>query len=260
MATPEVKNIVEDGLDLLIDFWKDKPVAQGLLKSQLTEIQKIRDIAFQLLNERSVYTAVGVQLDVIGSLVGEERQGKTDEPYRDAILTRISINRADGTPPVILDILNLLSGSEVPNIFEHFPASFHAYVDRGASHNLAKTLKDISAAGVDTRLIFDDGATSFIGARTLPSEELVTLEGSAFEVDSNPSYFTVEGDKIYPYENRSSLPHSKELALGIIKNPMAKTINATSFIVDIGVFDSGEDFIFSPEPGVIFEYTILEEI
>jgi hypothetical protein len=260
MASPESKDVVQEGLDFLIDFWKDKPKVQGLLKSQLREIQEIEDVAFQLLNERNVTDAVGAQLDVIGNLVGEQREGREDEPYRQAILLRISINRSDGTPPVILDILNLISGSPIPNLFEHFPASFHAYVDRGASHNLARTLKEVSAAGVDTRLIFDDNANSFIGARSIPEEVLMQLESDAFEVDSEINYLAVEGDRIFPFGNRSVLSHSKEVAEGIIKNPMAKTINETAYVIERNVFQLEEDSILEIDEGFILQFVDLTEV
>lgn len=260
MAVPQPYDVIETGKDLLIDFWKDKPVMQGLLKSQLREIQKLEDLTFQLLNERNVNDAVGVQLNVIGSIVGEDRQGRSDVEYREAILNRIALNRSDGTPPVILDLLSILSGSSVPNIFEHYPASFIAYVDEGASHNLAKTLKDISAAGVDTRLMFDQNQNSFVGARTIPEDNLFTTNSFAFEVDNTPSLFAVEGDKVFPYEGRSVLPHSKQIEAGNTANPLARTINATNFSVSRGFFDTGSNMLFAFEDGSIFEYIEVEEI
>ena len=260
MAVPQPYDVVETGADMLIDFWKDKPVVQGLLKSKLREVQKLEDLTFQVLNERNVNDAIGAQLDVVGSIVGENRSGRLDAPYRQAILTRIALNRSDGTPPVILDLLNILSGSPVPNIFEHYPASFIAYVDRGASHGLAKTLKKISAAGVDTRLMFDDGQNSFIGARTIPEDSLFITDGGAFEVDSVPSMFAIEGAKVFPYGSRSVLPHSTQIAAGIKTNPLARTINAIDYSVIRGYFDTGDDILFQFEDGSIFEYIEVEEI
>ncbi len=70
------QDVVQSGLDYLIDFWKDKPIIRGILTSQLKEIQILEDAAYQLLTERSVTVAIGAQLDVIGSIVGEQRLGK----------------------------------------------------------------------------------------------------------------------------------------------------------------------------------------
>lgn len=259
MASPESRDVVQEGLNFLIDFWKNKPKVQGLLKSQLREIQEIEDVAFQLLNDRNVNDAVGVQLDVIGNLVGEKREGRNDEPYRQAILLRISLNRSDGTPPVILDILNLISGSPIPNIFEHYPASFHAYVDRGASHSLAATLKQISVAGVDTRLVFDWGGDSFIGCEIERSDELFQLEDlSTFSTDNTTGdpLFSSEGYTPALTSENTFLPEMEEELL----NPPCEIFDGTEYSSEIGVFNVGEGSILQFEDGSIFQWEILEVI
>ncbi len=51
----------------------------------------------QLYAERRVDTAIGVQLDVLGRLVGQLRLGLSDDMYRRVLRARISANRSKGT-------------------------------------------------------------------------------------------------------------------------------------------------------------------
>lgn len=254
MTSPIKKDLIADGLNQMISFWSDKPIAQGIIKTKLQEIQKLEDLAFQLLTERSVTTAVGEQLNVIGYLVGEERQGRQDEPFREAILLRISLNRSDGTPPVILDILNSITESPIPNIYEHFPASFHAYVDRNVSHNLVRVLEQSSASGVEARLVFDDEGDSFVGAVAVDSEALF-FDEFLFEVGTG-EYFTLE-DVEFIGDDKSYLQAEEDIS---IYNPFASVLDSTSYYNEVGLFDTGDNYIFELEDGSLFEYRILEEI
>ena len=259
MAVPQPYDVVETGADMLIDFWKDKPVVQGLLKSKLREVQKLEGLTFQVLNERNVNDAIGAQLDVVGSIVGENRLGRLDAPYRQAILTRIALNRSDGTPPVILDLLNILSGSPVPNIFEHYPASFIAYVDRGASHELAKTLKEISAAGVDVRLIFDWEGDSFVGCELEEESDLFQFEdNSLFSTDNGLAQpvFSTLGYKNILTGDRTFLPELDEDIL----NPMCEIFDSTQYQIEVGCFDTGDGSLFQFEDGSLFQWEEIEEI
>lgn len=49
-----------------------------------------------LLTERAVDTAFGVQLDQLGDIVGQPRNGATDDDYRRYLRARIATNRSHG--------------------------------------------------------------------------------------------------------------------------------------------------------------------
>ena len=59
-----------------------------------------------------------MQIDVIGGLVGELRQGRVDASYLPAVLARIRVNRSKGTAEDIIQVANLLQpGAD----YEEFP-------------------------------------------------------------------------------------------------------------------------------------------
>ena len=71
----------------------------------MTQIQDLEDSSFEVLLNRWIDTAVGVQLDGVGAIVGEAREGRGDDEYRLAIKARIQINFSEATPEDILTAL-----------------------------------------------------------------------------------------------------------------------------------------------------------
>ncbi len=81
-----------------------KPRFAELLCIFMAQIQDAEDAGFQLATERTVDTAVGVQLDGLGDIVGQTRQGLSDDDYRPLIRARIRANNSEGTAPNIIDV------------------------------------------------------------------------------------------------------------------------------------------------------------
>jgi hypothetical protein len=120
-------------LTVFLDQVQDLEVANNQLAEFSTDIEK----------------AYGSQLDIIGNLVGEERQGKPDDQYREAIYFRISVNIGNGTPEDCLQYLAYVTKSSQCQIWEHYPASI-VMETNGAilPSNIAKAIDNISLAGV----------------------------------------------------------------------------------------------------------------
>jgi hypothetical protein len=73
-----------------------------------TPFQSLESALQQLLTERSIDTAVGAQLDVIGRIVGEPRNGLDDDTYRRHCRARISANSSDGTIENVITVTDLI--------------------------------------------------------------------------------------------------------------------------------------------------------
>lgn len=126
---PTKKDILKEGIEKLLEQFKGKPNIESTLKAYLLEIQELEDTWFELLNERNVYDAVGIQLDLIGAIVVEPRQGRDDEAYRLAILNRIGLNNSEGTPNNVMSLLKNNSGASGVLYWEHYPANTVYEVD-----------------------------------------------------------------------------------------------------------------------------------
>lgn len=81
---------------------------EKFLACLVTPFQSLENALQQLLTERSVDTAVGAQLDVIGRLVGQPRNGMVDADFRRLVRARVSVNRSTGNVENILTVTDLV--------------------------------------------------------------------------------------------------------------------------------------------------------
>lgn len=158
MAELIFKDNVEEGLGRLLSQWEDSPHIQNLVKSYLEQLQELEDVFQQLNNERSVFTAIGTQLDNIGLIVGEARNNRLDGPYRIAILNRIAVNNSDGTPDNIIKIMQALTQVSDVRLYEYFSGHYFIYVGDLVSTDFIEVLRGISPAGVSSTLLVYGGS------------------------------------------------------------------------------------------------------
>ena len=128
-------------------FRSPKPVLHGMLQSYVEQLQELEDAIWDVINYRLLdpapgesHGAEGVQLDVLGKIVGCARQGLSDSAYRDAIRLRIRVNRSRGSSADLLEILRLAMPS--PKVFtyeELYHLASYIYVE-DISVDLAITL------------------------------------------------------------------------------------------------------------------------
>lgn len=82
-------------------------------------LQRYNDLetAYQaLLNFRQLGTAFGVQLDAIGKLVGQLRNGLSDADYTRYIRARIAVNNSDGTIEDLITVARLVLNDALTNV------------------------------------------------------------------------------------------------------------------------------------------------
>lgn len=110
MSDAHITDHADRMVDLLLHQFKSKPNIEALLRAWSVTIQDVEDMLYDMFTKRSVDTAFGKQLDILGGIVGEVRNTRTDEPYRIAIKTKILRNVSSGTPDSILLAFDLLTG------------------------------------------------------------------------------------------------------------------------------------------------------
>ncbi len=81
---------------------------EKLVATLATPFQSLENALQQLLTERSIDTAAGAQLDVIGRIVGQPRNAMDDDDYRRYCRARIVTNRATGTIPELITVTELI--------------------------------------------------------------------------------------------------------------------------------------------------------
>jgi len=150
MTAEHFTDHVARGIERLIERYR-LPKTSALLASWLTEVQAVEDAFYQLLTERSIGTATGETLDMLGRIVGQPRDGRDDDTYRLWISARVLVERSSGTTEQIIAIADKLAGGNTVRLREYFPASF--VLDMGALDSrtglqIAQLVQPAKAAGV----------------------------------------------------------------------------------------------------------------
>jgi hypothetical protein len=113
------------------------------------EIDEVEQAFFDLLNLRSLETAEGEQLDVIGVRLDLSRSGRTDTEYRSALYAKVGYNIASGTPDQVISLTKLITGITDLKYQEFYPAHVRIELYADFPSILAVTqLKQLLPVGV----------------------------------------------------------------------------------------------------------------
>lgn len=147
------------GLARLIAQYVGKPRVEQILCIYLDQVQLVESMLWALITERTIETAVGTQLDGIGDIVGQERQGLSDDDYRPLLRARVRANNSEGTAPDVISVANAaLDDPGLGEIFLEFtgPASFELRITNEFVFDekiLNKLVQAATAAGVGAFVI-----------------------------------------------------------------------------------------------------------
>lgn len=126
-----------------------------LSDSRFDEIDRnIRAIADQF----DIDGASGAELDRIGKILGEERNGNTDRIYRIYLKLRTMLNTADGTVEDIIRFVKFFFSSETVHLVPNYPAGLRILHDGfNDTVDFNRIIKQIVGAGIayDTRELFN---------------------------------------------------------------------------------------------------------
>ena len=114
MSITESLTRVTDAQALWTHQLRGKTNIDAITSLFATESQSLETVIQDILTARTIDGAVGVQLDDLGSLVGQYREGRTDDRYRIWIKARIIANRSSGSPPDMYAIASTILGSAMP--------------------------------------------------------------------------------------------------------------------------------------------------
>lgn len=99
---------VRVALSRMLDQDKPRAIERAIVSILVDRYQRIEDALWQMGELRWIDTATGAQLDVLGAIVGEDREGRDDSTYRLWVKARARANRSAGRPDDALDVLRLV--------------------------------------------------------------------------------------------------------------------------------------------------------
>jgi len=159
MAIAYKDNHATEALANLVSQFQGKTYLAGVLTAFVNQIQELENVCFELLSQRWLDNAEGAQLDGFGSIVGEAREGRTDDDYRLAIQARILLNLSSGTPEDIIALARALTDGSSVLLAQYFPAYFTVEIleplaSAAIAEKIASFIEEASPAGVGSGLIY----------------------------------------------------------------------------------------------------------
>jgi hypothetical protein len=171
----KITSHVADAQARLPEQFKNAGNLKNLIAAFVESTQDYEDLVYPLFTLLDIDTMEGVQLDGIGSIVNEARQGRSDAEYREAIRVRISLNTSSGEPETVIWLFKTLTDpTGAIDYVEDYPAGYVIYGDGDQFAELLAAMEASSPAGVyvglldflvwedDDPALWEDGDTIYV--------------------------------------------------------------------------------------------------
>lgn len=174
-------------LSRLIERWKAEshPNIAGLLASYLDQCQELENVIWDVIVARLPDYAEGAQLDALGRLVGQRRNGLGDAAYRAHIKARVRINQSFGQARDVIEMLRLVTASAF-HLAEAGTAAFSIWFDEPTENTsigreIPSLVKQARAAGVSAFVAMPVAAGgAFYGSSYAPTLNAATGYSSSY--------------------------------------------------------------------------------
>lgn len=168
--------------------FQNSPKLQALMAAIVGPLTVVETDADALIAERWINTSVGTQLDGCGNIVGETRQGRSDDAYRIAIKFRVFVNMSNGVPKDMIAGLKFLTDPTDCQYLEAYPATALLFTNGffvdSTIHPSMQDLAPVAISAVPVAVSFMDVPFRF--AREPVPGELFVNSGQDY-LDANGS-------------------------------------------------------------------------
>jgi hypothetical protein len=213
-------DLIATALSRLTNQFSESQKLRGMVEAMVRPLQDALATIEQLRTERWPATAIGAQLDGVGNIVGEARNGRDDAEYRAAIAFRIFVNTSNATPGDLIQGLRTLTRADEIQYIEQYPATAMLFTGGPiAPTGLQQTIQGLAPAAIsDVQVMVSYAhAPAFRFSRAVPDNFLnvgdgtrLTANGSRIRVSPQgaeestgpvlggiaPSFLTANGFKL----------------------------------------------------------------
>lgn len=167
--TTLITDHVARALANLLPEWRDDDRTREIAAAFVEEIQEIEDVLYQLVVDRYLSTAEGVQLDAYGELLSVERNGLDDDQYRGVLQVKPLVNRAPGVADSVTRVAEIVFFSARPVRYQQEqPASYLLTLSAGLTG--AEIHTQANAASIDNEANATTGWTGIDAILTSSAE------------------------------------------------------------------------------------------
>lgn len=157
MGVEEKTTHVAEIDDLQLEQFRDSTNMNDLIAVYVERVQELEENIFDVRSAFWLDDAVGIQLDIVGDIVGLTRQALTDDLYRNAIRMQIIANGSDGT---VDDLLSLFTQySDAPVTWREYYQAAIVFTSLTAASDVDRVmyfLDQAKSAGVKLQIVFDE--------------------------------------------------------------------------------------------------------
>jgi hypothetical protein len=160
MADPTYIPDHEDrAADTTLTQFHGSAALQALLLAVTTEIQRLEDLKFSMITDRLLAVAAGVNLDIIGRIVGFPRLDVSDDDeYRDLLSVQIRANNSDCGAEDVIFVASELVGADV-RYQQQGTAHFHLEYELTTAstadwlERVDKMIEQVACSGVSWEMV-----------------------------------------------------------------------------------------------------------
>ncbi len=246
--TTEITTHTADALERLPQQFKGKTKLEAFISAIVDPIQDIENAFWQLLVERSIAAGIGEQLNVIGRIVNQPRDGLVDEDYRRYLRARIATNKAEGLGEDLIRIARLIVYDTAAQIeLVHLNPVYPFFNQDTATVIVRINNIAVTDTIADTLNNFLQSAKS-AGVRLIVESSTVT-PANTFTLDTGPGfneYQSLNMASVTVHCNTVIRPTKA----GVLIGPDERSIEMASDGSGVGSITDGFDVIFHFQPGV----------
>ena len=149
----QITTHIEDAKERFLFQYKGKANIEALLDSLGgQQIQDLENILFDIGTRLDIDNSEGVQLNNIGVIVGQPRNGQDDITYRLFLKAKAGVNVSEGDVERVLSVWKIITGGTVIQVIDVYPAGVELSSDVPVPDALAADafalMQDVVSAGV----------------------------------------------------------------------------------------------------------------
>lgn len=120
--------LINDAENLLLHQFSNSQRMKGLIRVLVTPFKEALSELEKLHHGHYIQHAADDTLDVIGAIVGQPRNGMTDDDYRPWLKVAICFNNSAGTTEDILNIIGILYKGPAPVKIQEYPPNAVTFI------------------------------------------------------------------------------------------------------------------------------------
>lgn len=193
-----ITNHIEQAKDRLREQYKGKPTIEALITAWVGQVQELEEILTDLSTYRSISSAYGIQLDLLGELLNKPRNGRSDADYKILLLAKVAKNISRGTPEDVIAVFKILTSSARVQLGDGFLGETYLLADHALSQSEVNFI-------LQEMLYVDSAAVRIQGVGSFDPPDSFAMNGTNIAKGFSSIYDVTKGGKFATIKLRNDI-------------------------------------------------------